>query len=146
MPVTRSQSAPLSAVEVISEEGESDESNSSESGILAPASPKMSGVPSTSGQAPLIPPPMAQPIYGAALQPQATQRSRFHYRPFKGRPKDDPDEWLAEFEATAKANGEGAIKLTILPAVMKGEARPWLNLQPPGITWPEFQIAFLQEF
>ncbi|CAM6093871.1 unnamed protein product [Calypogeia fissa] len=58
----------------------------------------------------------------AARRP--AQRARFQYKSFKGKEKEDPDEWLEDFVGTAKANGEDEIKLTTLVGVLKGEARP----------------------
>ncbi|CAM6085454.1 unnamed protein product [Calypogeia fissa] len=56
-----------------------------------------------------------------------TGRARFQYKSFKGKEKEDPDEWLEDFVGTAKANGEDEIKLTTLAGVLKGEAWPWYN-------------------
>ncbi|CAM6119176.1 unnamed protein product [Calypogeia fissa] len=78
----------------------------------------------------------------------ATQRARFKYKTFKGRPKDDPDEWIEDFVGTAQANGEDGIKMTILAGVLGGEARPWFNALPGAtkIDWGAFKTAFLHEF
>lgn len=75
-----------------------------------------------------------------------SQRSRFRYKSFKGRPTDNPEKWLEEFESTATANGESRIKLTLLPRVLKGEARPWFWLLSPTLMWDQFRDAFLKEF
>ncbi|CAM6093807.1 unnamed protein product [Calypogeia fissa] len=48
------------------------------------------------------------------FEDMATQRARFRYKTFKGRPKDDPDEWIEDFVGTTQANGEDGIKMTIL--------------------------------
>ncbi|CAM6084972.1 unnamed protein product [Calypogeia fissa] len=76
------------------------------------------------------------------------QRARFQYKTFKGKPKEDPDEWLEDFIGTAQANGEDGIKLTTLAGVLRGEARPWFNALPTAtkIDWNAFKLAFLQDF
>ncbi|CAM6082434.1 unnamed protein product [Calypogeia fissa] len=78
----------------------------------------------------------------------ATQRARFKYKNFKGRPKDDPDEWIEDFVGTAQANGEDGIKMTILAGVLGGEARPWFNALPAATKtdWGAFKATFLHEF
>ncbi|CAM6082333.1 unnamed protein product [Calypogeia fissa] len=58
------------------------------------------------------------------------QRARFQYKSARGKEKKDPDEWLEDFDGTAKANGEEEIKLTILAGVLKREAQPWYNGLP----------------
>ena len=76
------------------------------------------------------------------------QRARFQYKPFLGKPKEDPDEWLEDFIGTAQANGEDSIKLTTLAGVLRGEARPWFNGLAADIkgNWDFFKAAFLLEF
>ncbi|CAM6128670.1 unnamed protein product [Calypogeia fissa] len=78
----------------------------------------------------------------------ATQRARFRYKRFKGRPKEDPDEWLEDFLGTAQANGEDGIKMTTLFGVLRGEARRWFNALPAATKtdWDTFKTSFLQEF
>ena len=88
-----------------------------------------------------------QPV-AAAPTVMATQRARFQYKTFHGKTKEDPDEWLEDFVGTAQANAEDGVKLTILPGVLRGEARPWFTNLPRATkaNWDEFKIAFLQEF
>ncbi|CAM6104214.1 unnamed protein product [Calypogeia fissa] len=78
----------------------------------------------------------------------ATQRARFRYKTFKGRPKEDPDVWVEDFFGTAQANGEDTIKMTTLSGVLRGEARPWFNALPAATKtdWDAFKTSFLQEF
>ncbi|CAM6093804.1 unnamed protein product [Calypogeia fissa] len=82
----------------------------------------------------------------AARRP--AQRARFQYKSFKGKEKEDPDEWLEVFVGTAKANGKDEIKLTTLAGVLKGEARPWYNnlSEDKKQDWERFRTAFLTEF
>src|SRR5450759_4248208 len=76
------------------------------------------------------------------------QRSRFQYKTFHGKPKEDPNEWIEDFAGTTKANGEDTIKLTTLAGVMRGEARPWYNSLPQATKTDceAFKIAFVMEF
>ncbi|CAM6082133.1 unnamed protein product [Calypogeia fissa] len=71
-----------------------------------------------------------EPVYEPR---RAAQRARFQYKSFRGKEKEDPDEWLEDFVGTAKANGEDEIKLTTLAGVLKGEARPWYNGLPEAV-------------
>lgn len=87
-----------------------------------------------------------------ALQPRVNmvimQRARFQYKPFLGKRKQDPDEWLEDFVGIAQANGEDAIKMSTLAGVLRGEARPWYNALAANIKadWDLFKSAFLLEF
>lgn len=51
----------------------------------------------------------------------------FNYKVFWGTKKEDLDEWLEDFEGTAKANGKWDVHLSTLSRVLQGEARPWFN-------------------
>jgi transposase InsO family protein len=77
-----------------------------------------------------------------------TQRARFQYKTFHGKPKEDPDAWLEDFIGTAQANGEFDIRLTTLAGVLRGEARPWFNNLADATKndWGAFKQAFLHEF
>ena len=95
----------------------------------------------------LVDPTLANPPPRVQV-PNMAQRSRVHYRPFKGRRRDDPDTWLQEFEGTSKANGEDGIRTTIIPGLMRKEALPWFVSLPDATKtdWALFKVALQTEF
>lgn len=74
---------------------------------------------------------------------------RLKYRKFKGDGREDVDEWLCEFNATASANQEeDATKLRLFQGLLKKEALQWYQEVPAPVRndWTQLTESFLRTF
>ncbi|KAG0594481.1 hypothetical protein M758_UG081400 [Ceratodon purpureus] len=81
--------------------------------------------------------------------PMARTFSRLKYRKFRGDGREDVDEWLSEFNATAAANQEDeAIKLRLFQGLLKKEALQWYQEEPDNVRrdWGLLSAAFQRAF
>lgn len=109
---------------------------------------EIAGTSGSGGQGGTVPP---GPVTGGPVAglPMARTFSRLKYRKFRGDGREDVDEWLSEFNATAAANQEDeAIKLRLFQGLLKKEALQWYQEEPDNVrrSWGLLSDAFRRAF
>ena len=98
---------------------------------------------------PEAPPPVIPAVAGNPVVAMARVSTRLKYRKFRGDGREDVDEWLSEFNATANANLEDEpVKLRLFQGLLKKEALQWYQEEPANVRndWDQLTAAFKRTF